>query len=78
MCELEKSEKLQGHENHGMSTGIHGCLTFGWGKLDDFGYWEFPCAECAREYEKRHPKTIPCWPHTAEQIESMMQEVKVE
>lgn len=25
-----------------VSTGIHGCLTYGYGKLDENGFWEFP------------------------------------
>jgi len=45
------------------STGIHESdnadgspehpwgLTFGKGKLDDYGYWEKPCYECARWHE---------------------------
>ena len=40
----------------GVSTGICGGLTFGSGKLDDNGYWEFPCYTCAREFEKRCPE----------------------
>jgi hypothetical protein len=44
------------------STGIHGGYTFGSGELDQFGYWENPCALCARENEKRHPEDGPCWP----------------
>jgi hypothetical protein len=44
------------------STGIHGGLTFGSGKLDTYGYWEYPCARCARAFEKLHPEDAPCWP----------------
>jgi hypothetical protein len=47
----------------GGSTGIHGGLTFGWGELDDHGYWEHPCAPCARAYEARVPEYGPCWPY---------------
>lgn len=47
------------------STGIHELpdadgsasrpwgLTFGSGKLNSSGYWEIPCAECARWHEKQ-------------------------
>ena len=45
-----------------VSTGIHGELTFGTGKLDDYGYWEFPCDECARKWEMAYPEDYPCWP----------------
>jgi hypothetical protein len=30
------------------STGIDGSITRGTGKLDDFGYWEFPCGHTAQ------------------------------
>jgi len=48
-----------------VSTGIHEdmqadgsaghpyALTFGSGELDDLGFWEIPCAKCARAAEKR-------------------------
>jgi hypothetical protein len=50
------------HKKCGVSTGIHDGLTFGHGELDDNGYWEFPCYECAREWERLHPEDFPCWP----------------
>lgn len=44
------------------STGIHDDgdgtpehpygLTFGYGELDYYGYWQYPCAECARHNEQ--------------------------
>lgn len=71
------NQKLPGHEDHKVSTGIHGPLTFGWGELDDFGFWQHPCPKCAREHEKLYPKDGPCWPHTKEQIEGMMEEIEV-
>jgi len=49
-----------------VSTGIHGGLTFGGGKLNSNGYWEIPCYECARKHEKLYPDDIfrygECWP----------------
>jgi hypothetical protein len=42
--------------------GIHEGLTFGRGRLDDFGYWSIPCAICARAHEKAYPESTPCWP----------------
>ena len=47
-----------------VSTGIHDGLTFGRGKLDNNGYWQFPCNTCAREWEKNYPDDAPCWPFT--------------
>lgn len=40
------------------STGIHEGLTFGWGRLDGHGYWEFPCAVCAREHDATKKERI--------------------
>ena len=54
--------RASGHEGCSTSTGICGCLTFGRGFLDRNGYWEIPCYECAREWEKNHPEMGPCWP----------------
>lgn len=31
-------------------------LTFGWGKLDDLGYWQHECVPCARTFERNHPE----------------------
>ena len=55
----------------GVSTGICGSLTFGHGSLDDYGYWEFGCPQCARVWEKKHPKDVPCWPFSQEYIDSL-------
>lgn len=68
---MSENKKLPGHEDHKCSTGIHDCLTFGWGELDAFGFWEFPCGECARHHEQQFPQDGPCWPHSEEQIEEM-------
>lgn len=51
----------------GTSTGICGRLTFGYGELDDYGYWEFPCSACAREWERLENERSanaaePAWP----------------
>ena len=56
-----------GH-NCQVSTGIHGCLTFGKGELDDYGFWEHGCYECARAHEEQFPGEH-CWPHTQEWID---------
>lgn len=55
-------KNLKGHESCCMSTSIDDeTLTFGSGKLDHFGFWQYPCYKCAREYERRSPGT-KCWP----------------
>lgn len=46
-----------------VSTGIHEGLTFGSGELDQYGYWEKPCAVCARQAEEDDPQQYPCWPY---------------
>jgi hypothetical protein len=50
-----------GNQNCCCSTGICERLTFGSGALDDYGYWEFPCWTCARDYEKENPGE-DAWP----------------
>jgi len=55
-----------GHPNCAVSTGIHEGLTFGRGVLDFNGFWSIPCATCAREWERKHPKDRPCWPFEKE------------
>lgn len=53
------------------STGIHAWddghslngMTFGSGRLDHNGYWEFPCKECARAFEHAHPEAGEQWPY---------------
>lgn len=40
------------HSECGFSTGITGELTAGRGRLDDLGFWEFPCDECVEAMEK--------------------------
>ena len=34
-----------------VSTGIHDGLTFGSGKLDDYGFWEHPRRTCAEQWD---------------------------
>jgi len=47
----ESIEKAFKHpEDCSASTGICGQMTFGRGRLDDNGYWEIPCDECAESY----------------------------
>lgn len=60
----------EGHTCH-VSTGIHGHLTFGDGKLDANGFWSIPCGECAGAHEMQFPECGPCWPHTEKQLKAM-------
>lgn len=66
-----------GHENHKVSSTIYECYSFGYGELDDFGFWEHPCYECARAFAKQFPELFPngddCWPHTKEYLEKHSQ-----
>ena len=41
-----------GNPKCGVSTGIHGGLTFGSGKLDFNGFWEFPCIICEKVFQE--------------------------
>lgn len=61
--ELKSISKPISHEHAcKISIGIHGGYTFGEGELDDNGYWQFPCEECARKWEAKYPEDGPCWP----------------
>lgn len=55
-----------GNKDCAMSTGVHEGLTFGRGDIDFNGYWDIPCAICARAWEKKHPDDAPCWPFEPE------------
>ena len=53
---LDNTPKELDHGACGTSTGIDGSITHGQGILDENGYWEFPCYQCARESEKTSPE----------------------
>ena len=53
-------------------------MTFGTGELDDYGYWEFPCGECARAFEEQFPDEGPCWPHSESQLQEMFDKMSIE
>ena len=40
------------------STGIHEGMTFGQGRLDQHGFWEFPCRPCAIEWDENKEQRI--------------------
>jgi hypothetical protein len=48
------------------SSGLDEHPTFGIGGPDNNGYFEQPCAICARAFEKAHPEYAPCWPFVEE------------
>lgn len=57
------------------STGLHADddvslsgMTFGSGRLDENGYWEFPCDPCARAFEVAFPEATPCWPFPSQDL----------
>jgi hypothetical protein len=39
---LEGIRRFLAGEKVGVSTGIDDSLTYGYGRLDEFGFWEFP------------------------------------
>lgn len=63
-----KIKKACGNPDCGTSSGICGRVTFGSGKLDDYGYWEHPCRTCAEAWEARRPEAA-CWPNDYTQPE---------
>jgi len=51
-----------GYDDCAVSTAIdETTLTFGRGKLDDFGFWEILCLICAAEHKREYPKDL-VWP----------------
>lgn len=51
-----------GRADCGTSTAIdEETLTYGRGKLDDYGYWEFPCRICAKAFGDLDPAR-KVWP----------------
>lgn len=53
--EAEALKRWHNDEDPGFSEGVCGGLTCGYGKLDNYGYWEFPLypAEKYSEIMKR-------------------------
>lgn len=73
------SARIKGCSNPecSVSTGIHEGLTFGSGRLTDMGFWEFPCAECARAYEAAHPGE-ECWPYAGQDVAQQTADIQKE
>lgn len=38
------------------STDITESPSFGWGDLDDNGFWEHPCDACRQQWKLEHPE----------------------
>lgn len=51
-------DKPCGNSRCSSSTGIHDGLTFGYGRLDHHGYWQFPCRACAKRYDEQLTERI--------------------
>ena len=51
------------HQGCKFSHDLNDVLTVGQGHLDDYGYWEFPCVDCAIEHQEKHPEDGPVWPN---------------
>src|SRR3954469_23857454 len=43
---------IRDHKKCAISTGICGSITAGQGRLDENGYFEYPCFECAKRVEE--------------------------
>ena len=59
--------KACGNPECKVSSAMDECLTFGFGELDEYGYWEHPCSICARAYEEKYPDDGLCWPFKKEE-----------
>jgi len=43
-----KTNQRCGNPNCGVTTNIADEISCGTGKLDDYGFWEFPCEKCTK------------------------------
>jgi hypothetical protein len=61
-CNCNVSTGIHEHPRAG-TNGIPYGLTFGSGECDDYGYWEYPCFDCARKAELRDKVPVNTyWP----------------
>ena len=66
-----------GRSDCGASSGIAvDEITFGYGKLDQNGYWEHGCWPCARAWEQKHPGEI-AWPFNDETLAKLEADFKL-
>lgn len=47
------------HSKCGISMTICERFSLGQGNLDEFGYWEIPCEECAKEFREELKEKFP-------------------
>ncbi len=50
---VEGVRRLLSGEQVGVSTGIDGSTTYGYGDLDDLGFWQFPVPEALVELRRQ-------------------------
>jgi len=74
---FENMSKSCKNDECSISTGIMEDLTFGSGRMTFNGFWEFPCAICARAYEVKHPDT-QCWPYPGQDVSALSNEIAKE
>jgi hypothetical protein len=67
--------KACGNEKCSVSSTIGDNLSFGSGRLSQHGFWEFPCAPCARAFEEKNPDMVKqygeSWPFKDQDIAKM-------
>ena len=54
----DKNTRPCGNPSCSCATGIHEGITFGWGNLDEFGYFKYPCHICARDFDSKRDQRI--------------------
>ena len=69
---MKRKTKHCGNPQCSTSTGVCESITHGWGNLNDYGYWEYPCETCARHYEMRPNQD---WPFSNEMTEAEKQKI---
>jgi len=52
--------RVNDHSKCYASSVICGQITFGRGRLDNNGYWEIPCRECAERFAETNPEYDVC------------------
>lgn len=65
------------NKNCSVSSSVaYGEFTFGSGELDSFGYWQYPCVKCAREYEIKNKLPLnTCWPFTKDKNNEILKKM---
>jgi hypothetical protein len=71
---MKTFQRPPGHSKCRASSTIMDTLSFGTGELDEHGFWEKPCAGCARAHEQQFPEDGECWPHSPETLKKWAEE----